>query len=227
MDQQVVSELNEETLRKKNQNRSVKKPLPISIYSMAIEDEFHEDNPTTTHHHHQLQPTQQALTLCTTIKLPIPEERVFESDIKGSTASSSSTQNVAFVIIQKVTKVLIWIGLDQVEDEQENFAFEGLQANSAQTTASATPEVSTAAANLVYIRSAEKRKDKGKAIMIRDESIQKKSKKQLEKERLSHEEAIRLQEHINEEERKRIARDAEIAKQLQEEYDKAGKKEDV
>ncbi|GJR62333.1 hypothetical protein Tco_1504495 [Tanacetum coccineum] len=133
MDQQVVSELNEETLRKKNQNRSVKKPLPISIYSMAIEDEFHEDNPTTTHHHHQLQPTQQALTLCTTIKLPIPEERVFESDIKGSTASSSSTQNVAFVIIQKVTKVLIWIGLDQVEDEQENFAFEGLQANSAQT----------------------------------------------------------------------------------------------
>ncbi|GJS84909.1 hypothetical protein Tco_0751450 [Tanacetum coccineum] len=95
------------------------------------------------------------------------------------------------------------------------------------STASATPEVCTAAANLVYIRSAEKRKDKGKAIMIRDESIQKKSKKQLEKERLSHEEAIKLQEHINEEERKRIARDAEIAKQLQEEYDKAGKKEDV
>ncbi|GJT42979.1 hypothetical protein Tco_0951694 [Tanacetum coccineum] len=63
------------------------------------------------------------------------------------------------------------------------------------STASATPEVSTAAANLVYIRrSAEKRKDKGKAIMIEDESVQKKSKKQLEQERLSHEEAIRLQE---------------------------------
>ncbi|GJX35705.1 hypothetical protein Tco_0247262 [Tanacetum coccineum] len=96
------------------------------------------------------------------------------------------------------------------------------------STASATPEVSTAAANLVYIRrSAEKRKDKGKAIMIEDESVQKKSKKQLEQERLSHEEAIRLQEQIDEEERKRIARDAEIAKQLQEEYDKAGKKEAV
>ncbi|GJU10066.1 hypothetical protein Tco_1132462 [Tanacetum coccineum] len=96
------------------------------------------------------------------------------------------------------------------------------------STASATPEVSTAAANLVYIRrSAEKRKDKGKAIMIEDESVQKKSKKQLEQERLSHEEAIRLQEQIDEEERKRIARDAEIAKQLQEEYDKARKKEAV
>ncbi|GJR96046.1 hypothetical protein Tco_0268220 [Tanacetum coccineum] len=68
------------------------------------------------------------------------------------------------------------------------------------STASATPEVSTVAANL-------------------------KSKKQLEQERLSHEEAIRLQEQIDEEERKRIARDAEIAKQLQEEYDKAGKKD--
>ncbi|GJW12898.1 hypothetical protein Tco_1578725 [Tanacetum coccineum] len=60
-----------------------------------------------------------------------------------------------------------------------------------------------------------------------DESVQKKSKKQLEQERLSHEEAIRLQEHIDEEERKRIARDAEIAKQLQEEYDKARKKEAI
>ncbi|GJR95953.1 hypothetical protein Tco_0268127 [Tanacetum coccineum] len=48
---------------------------------------------------------------------------------------------------------------------------------------------------------------------------EKKTKKQLEQERLRHEEAIRLQEQINEEERQRIARDAEIAKQLQEEID--------
>ncbi|GKB91926.1 hypothetical protein Tco_0964198, partial [Tanacetum coccineum] len=59
--------------------------------------------------------------------------------------------------------------------------------------ASATPEVTTAAANLV----------------------------------LGHEEAIRLQEQINEEERQRIARDAEIAKRLQEEIDIAEKKEYV
>ncbi|GJV81435.1 hypothetical protein Tco_1517305 [Tanacetum coccineum] len=96
------------------------------------------------------------------------------------------------------------------------------------STASATPEVSTANEQLVCIRrSAEKRNDKGKAIMIEDEFVQKKSKKQLEKERLSHKEAVRLQEQIDEEERKRIARDAEIAKQLQEEYDKARKKEAV
>ncbi|GJR18702.1 hypothetical protein Tco_0967229 [Tanacetum coccineum] len=96
------------------------------------------------------------------------------------------------------------------------------------STASATPEVSTAAESLVYIRrSAKKKKDKGKAIVIEDESVQKKSKKQVQEERLGYEEAIRLQEQIDEEERKRIARDAEIAKQLQEEYDKVGKKEAV
>ncbi|GKB30264.1 hypothetical protein Tco_0869665 [Tanacetum coccineum] len=96
------------------------------------------------------------------------------------------------------------------------------------STASATPEVSTAAANLVYIRrSVEKRKDKGKSIMQDDESIQKKSKKQLEKERLRHEEAIRLQEQINEEENQRIARDAKIAKQLQEEFDRARQEQEV
>ncbi|GJS54129.1 hypothetical protein Tco_0627491 [Tanacetum coccineum] len=88
-------------------------------------------------------------------------------------------------------------------------------------------EVSTDAENLVYIRrSAEKRKDKGKAIMKEDESIQKKIKKQLEQERLSHEAAIRLQEQVNEEERQRIARDAKIAKQLQEEIDTARQEQD-
>ncbi|GJX71627.1 hypothetical protein Tco_0308798 [Tanacetum coccineum] len=96
------------------------------------------------------------------------------------------------------------------------------------STATATPEVSTAAESLVYIkRSAKKKKDKGKALVIEDEFVQKKSKKQVQEERLGYEEAIRLQEQIDEEERKRIARDAKIAKQLQEEYDKAGKKEVV
>ncbi|GJZ23569.1 hypothetical protein Tco_0561028 [Tanacetum coccineum] len=67
------------------------------------------------------------------------------------------------------------------------------------STASTTPEVSIAAANLVYIRrSVEKRKDKGKAIMKDDESVQKK-----------------------------IARDAEIAKQLQKEFDRARQEQEV
>ncbi|GJY77365.1 hypothetical protein Tco_0482481 [Tanacetum coccineum] len=89
-------------------------------------------------------------------------------------------------------------------------------------------KVSTDAKDLVYIRrSAEKRKDKGKAIMKEDESVQKKSKKQLEQERHGHEEAIRLQEQINEEDRQRIVRDAEIAKQLQEEFDRARQEQEV
>ncbi|GKE70863.1 hypothetical protein Tco_1528935, partial [Tanacetum coccineum] len=85
-----------------------------------------------------------------------------------------------------------------------------------------TAEVSTAAENLVYIRrSAEKKKDKGKGIMTEPEP-EKMTKKQLELERLDHEEAIRLQEQFNEEETQRIARDAEIARQLHEEINKAG-----
>ncbi|GJV80904.1 hypothetical protein Tco_0659311 [Tanacetum coccineum] len=73
-------------------------------------------------------------------------------------------------------------------------------------------EVSTTTENLVYIRrSAEQRKDKGKAIMKEDESVQKKSKKQLEQERLSHEAAIRLQEKKSD-----LEKALELQKQLDE-----------
>ncbi|GJY48027.1 hypothetical protein Tco_0437983 [Tanacetum coccineum] len=82
------------------------------------------------------------------------------------------------------------------------------------------PEVSTAAENLVYIRrSAKKKKDKGKGIMTESEP-EKKTKKQLEQERLGHEEAVRLQEQLNGEETQRIIRDAKIARQLHEEINK-------
>ncbi|GKB54792.1 hypothetical protein Tco_0905545 [Tanacetum coccineum] len=68
----------------------------------------------------------------------------------------------------------------------------------------ASPEVKTAAESLVYIRrSAAKRKDKGKAIMKEAEPVQKKTKLQLEQERLRLEEALRLQEQLDEEERQR------------------------
>ncbi|GJV05439.1 hypothetical protein Tco_1343095 [Tanacetum coccineum] len=71
----------------------------------------------------------------------------------------------------------------------------------------ASPEVKTAAEILVCIRrSAAKKKDKGKAIMKEAKPIQKKTKLQLEKERLGYEEALRLQEQLDEEERQRIAR---------------------
>ncbi|GJV42183.1 hypothetical protein Tco_1420623 [Tanacetum coccineum] len=69
------------------------------------------------------------------------------------------------------------------------------------------PKVKTVAKSLVYIRiSAPKRKDKGKAIMKEAEPIQKKTKLQLEQERLGLEEVLRLQEQLDEEERQRIAR---------------------
>ncbi|GKD13896.1 hypothetical protein Tco_1198303 [Tanacetum coccineum] len=70
----------------------------------------------------------------------------------------------------------------------------------------ASPEVKTAAESLVYIRrSAAKRKDKCKAIMKEVKPVQKKTKLQLEQERLGYEEALRLQEQLDEEERKRIS----------------------
>ncbi|GJS97607.1 hypothetical protein Tco_0804575 [Tanacetum coccineum] len=71
----------------------------------------------------------------------------------------------------------------------------------------ASPKVKTTAESLVYIRrSAAKRKDKGKAIMKEAKPVQKKTKLQLEQERLGLEEALRLQEQLDEEERQRIVR---------------------
>ncbi|GJR54257.1 putative ribonuclease H-like domain-containing protein [Tanacetum coccineum] len=66
-----------------------------------------------------------------------------------------------------------------------------------------------------------------KEISTASATPKKKSKKQLEQERLRHKEAIRLQEQINEEERQRISRDAEIAKQLQEEFNRARQEQKV
>ncbi|GKC38465.1 putative ribonuclease H-like domain-containing protein [Tanacetum coccineum] len=75
------------------------------------------------------------------------------------------------------------------------------------STTSAGPEVKTAAESLVYIRrSATKRKDKGKAIMKEAEPVQKKTKLQLEQERLGYKEALRLQEQLDEKERQRISK---------------------
>ncbi|GJY47702.1 hypothetical protein Tco_0436765 [Tanacetum coccineum] len=110
-------------------------------------------------------------------------------------------------LIEEPTKLVEDQGSGEKGEQEVTTADTALNTTSVPfSTTSATPEVSTAAESLVYIRrSAKKKKDKGKAIVIEDESIQKKSKKQV----------------------KRIARDAKIAKQLQEEYDQARKKEAV
>ncbi|GJS76219.1 retrovirus-related pol polyprotein from transposon TNT 1-94 [Tanacetum coccineum] len=75
-----------------------------------------------------------------------------------------------------------------------------------------SPEVRTTVESLVYIRrSATKRKDKGTTIMKEAEPVQKKTKLQLEQEILRLEEALRLQEQFDKEERQRIARVQEEA----------------
>ncbi|GKA93169.1 hypothetical protein Tco_0815155 [Tanacetum coccineum] len=87
------------------------------------------------------------------------------------------------------------------------------------TVSTAEVHLSTAGGTVTYSRrSAEKRsrQDKGKSIMIEEEP-KKKSKKELEQERLSYAEAIRLEEQMNEEQRAQIARDEEIARQWDEE----------
>ncbi|GJZ78939.1 hypothetical protein Tco_0643776 [Tanacetum coccineum] len=83
----------------------------------------------------------------------------------------------------------------------------------------AEENISTAGRTVTYSRRSEEkrtRKDKGKAIMTESEPM-KKSKKELEQERLSFAEAITLEEQMNEEQRAQIARDEEIARQWDEE----------
>ncbi|GJR03047.1 hypothetical protein Tco_0526031, partial [Tanacetum coccineum] len=56
--------------------------------------------------------------------------------------------------------------------------------------------------------------------IMTEEEPKKKSKKEIEQERLSYAEALRLEEQMNEEQRAQIARDAEIARQWEEEEKK-------
>ncbi|GJR52491.1 hypothetical protein Tco_1403012 [Tanacetum coccineum] len=69
-----------------------------------------------------------------------------------------------------------------------------------------TVELVSTAGALVSTVGASSAKDKGKAIIEESETIQTKTKLQLEQERLGYEEALRLQAEIDEEERQRIAR---------------------
>ncbi|GJU85641.1 hypothetical protein Tco_1293187, partial [Tanacetum coccineum] len=83
----------------------------------------------------------------------------------------------------------------------------------------AEENISTAGRTVTYRRRSEEertRKDKGKAIMTESEP-KKKSKKEIEQERLSFAEAIRLEEQMNEEQRAHIAKDKEITRQWDEE----------
>nr|GEW71602.1 hypothetical protein [Tanacetum cinerariifolium] len=97
-----------------------------------------------------------------------------ESKIQGMTSADTE-----FLIDQKEPIKLVE---DQGSDEKEEkeISTANIPVSTAEAKLStATPEVSIAAGNLVHIRrSAEKRRDKGKAIMKEDESVQKKSNKE-------------------------------------------------
>ncbi|GJS70804.1 hypothetical protein Tco_0703645 [Tanacetum coccineum] len=141
------------------------------------------------------------------------------SDAEVQDKASNETESV----IQDVTPTKVI----QDQESSEKGSAEVSTAGAKQGTATEeVPTVSTAEVNLstvggtvTYTRmSAEKRsrQDKGKAIMIESEP-KKKSRKELEQERLSFAEAIRLEEQMNEEQRAQIARDKEIARQWDEE----------
>ncbi|GJT64455.1 hypothetical protein Tco_1015935 [Tanacetum coccineum] len=103
---------------------------------------------------------------------------------------------------------------DTAEEGQLEDSTAGITVSTAPINISTARESHSTAGRVVYgRRSKEARKDKGKAIMTEPEP-EKKSKKLLEQERLGLEEAIRLQEQVDEEERAQVARDEEIARQL-------------
>ncbi|GKB46314.1 hypothetical protein Tco_0897067 [Tanacetum coccineum] len=140
------------------------------------------------------------------------------SDVEVQEKASTETEP----FIQEVTPTEVI----QDQGSSEKGSAEVSTTGATKGTASEVPVVSTAEENLSTAgrtvtntrRSEEKRtrQDKGKAIMIESEP-KKKSKKELEQERLSFAEAIRLEEQMNEEQRAQIARDEEIARQWDEE----------
>ncbi|GJR68528.1 hypothetical protein Tco_0014593 [Tanacetum coccineum] len=149
-----------------------------------------------------------------------------DSSKQGRKLSDAEVQEKASTetepIIQEVTPTEVI----QDQESSEKGSAEVSTAGATKGTASEVPVVSTAEENIstagrtvTYRRRSEEkrtRKDKGKAIMTESEP-KKKSKKEIEQERLSFAEAIRLEEQMNEEQRAQIARDEEIARQWDEE----------
>ncbi|GJS33796.1 hypothetical protein Tco_0532178 [Tanacetum coccineum] len=158
-------------------------------------------------------------------RVVLSDDEVLEDDSskQGRKLSDAEVQKKASteteLFIQEVTPTEVI----QTQEGNEKVSDEVSTARAKQGTASEeVPIVSTAEVNLsttggtvTYTRrSVEKRsrQDKGKTIMIESEP-KKKSKKELEQERLSYAEAIKHEEQMNEEQRAQIARDEEIARQ--------------
>ncbi|GJS24431.1 hypothetical protein Tco_0453063 [Tanacetum coccineum] len=154
------------------------------------------------------------------------EDIADDSSKQGRKLSDAEVQDKASnetkPVIQDVTPTEVIQDQESSEKGQSKVCTAGAK----QGTASEVPIVSTAEVNLstargavTYTRRSEEkrtRKDKGKAIMTEPEP-KKNSKKEIEQERLSLAEAIRLQEQMDEAQRAQIARDKEIARQWEEE----------
>ncbi|GJZ98233.1 hypothetical protein Tco_0670686 [Tanacetum coccineum] len=160
-------------------------------------------------------------------RVVLSEDEAFEDDSskQGRKLSDEEVQEKAStdteIFIQEVTPTeVIQEGSEKASDEVSTAgAKQGTASEEVPRVSTAEVNLSTAGGTVTYTRrSAEKRsrQDKGKAIMIEEEP-KKKSKKDLEQERLSYAEAIRLEEQMNEEQRAQIARDEEIARQWDEE----------
>ncbi|GJR06655.1 putative ribonuclease H-like domain-containing protein [Tanacetum coccineum] len=153
--------------------------------------------------------------LCTTLSKKV---KTLESDLK----QTKLTYGAAYIkLIMKVKKLEHKVKSSKdrrrvrlvISDDEDNQDYPSKQGRkiaqidedegitlfiAPEEVSTASPEVKTVAESLVYIRrSAAKRKYKGKAIM-------KEAELQLEQERLGLEEALRLQEQLDEEERQRI-----------------------
>ncbi|GKD77576.1 hypothetical protein Tco_1340197 [Tanacetum coccineum] len=139
------------------------------------------------------------------------DDEVFEDDSskQGRKLSSVEVQQKAStdteLFIQEVTPTEViqeQEGSEKVSDEVSTAgAKKGTATEEVPIVSTAEVNISTAGGIVTYIRrSTEKRtrQDKGKAIMTEEEP-KKKSKKELEQERLSYAEAIRLEEQMNEE----------------------------
>ncbi|GJS80449.1 hypothetical protein Tco_0730330 [Tanacetum coccineum] len=162
-------------------------------------------------------------------RVVLSDDEVFEDDSskQGRKLSDAEVQEKAStnteLFIQEVTPTEViqdQQGSKKASDEVSTAGAKiGTATEEVPTVSTAEVNLSTTGGTITYTRrSAEKRsrQDKGKAIMIESEP-KKKSKKELEQERLSLAEAFRLEEQMNEEQRAQIARDAEIARQWDEE----------
>ncbi|GKE74318.1 hypothetical protein Tco_1536359, partial [Tanacetum coccineum] len=126
------------------------------------------------------------------------------SDAEDQEKASTKTEP----IIQEVTPTEVI----QDQGSSEKWNSEVSTAGATKGTASEVPVVSTAEVNISTARETKGTASEVPVVSTAEPEPKKKSKKELEQERLSFAKAIRLQEQMDEEQRAQITRDEEIAR---------------